>query len=168
MAHITKEDIFGADDSESAPVPIPAHVAVNSSPSCSEDESKSSGKRAGKAPSRERLSMQQKLKAIQHFEKNRMNQTELANWMFKNLKLTKVPSKAAVSKMLRKEEFNRIKAFAADTNHFMLQKNSTKPSQFPQLEDKLFACFRRIETVPRHLNWRIFSVFHLSNGQRNQ
>jgi hypothetical protein len=82
MAHITKEDIFGADDSESAPVPIPAHVAVNSSPSCSEDESKSSGKRAGKAPSRERLSMQQKLKAIQHFEKNRMNQTELANWMF--------------------------------------------------------------------------------------
>ena len=50
MAHITKEDIFGADDGESAPVPIPAHVAVNSSPSCSEDESKSSGKRAGKAP----------------------------------------------------------------------------------------------------------------------
>lgn len=168
MAHITKEDIFGADDGESAPVPIPAHVAVNSSPSCSEDESKSSGKRAGKAPSRERLSMQQKLKAIQHFEKNRMNQTELANWMFKNLKLTKVPNKAAVSKMLRKEEFNRIKAFAADTNHFMLQKKSTKPSQFPQLEDLLFACFRRIETVPRHLTWRIFSVIHLSNGQRNQ
>ena len=55
MAHITKEDIFGADDSESAPVRIPAHVAVNSSPSCSEDESKSSGKRAGTAPSRERL-----------------------------------------------------------------------------------------------------------------
>ena len=47
--------------------------------------------------------------------------------------------------MLRKEEFNRIKAFAADTNHFMLQKKSSKPSQFPQLEDKLFAWFRRIE-----------------------
>jgi hypothetical protein len=74
-----------------------------------------------------------------------MNQTGLGNWMFKNLKLTKVPSKAAVSKMLRKEEFHRIKPFATDTNHFMLQKKSTIPSQFPQLEDKLFAWFRRIE-----------------------
>ncbi len=57
MANITQEDIFGPDDSTSAPVPVPDSVAVDSSPSCSDDELefKSCGKRAGKAPSRERL-----------------------------------------------------------------------------------------------------------------
>jgi hypothetical protein len=84
MANITQEDIFGPDDSSaSTPVPVPDSITVDSSPSCSDDELelKSCGKRAGKAPSRVRLTMQQQLKAIKHFEKNRMNQTELGAWM---------------------------------------------------------------------------------------
>jgi hypothetical protein len=63
----------------------------------------------------------------------------------KKLKLKRDPSKGALSKMLKQQEHNRIKAFAEETNQFMLQKKGTKASQFPKLEDKLSFLFRRIE-----------------------
>jgi hypothetical protein len=124
MANITQGDIFGPDDSASAPVPVPDSVTVDSSPLCSDDELelKSCGKHAGKAPSRVRLTMQQKLKGIEHLEKNRKNQTELGAWMYKNMKFKRVSSKGALSKMLKQQEHKWIKAFAEENNQFMLQK----------------------------------------------
>ncbi len=84
MAAITNEDIFGDDEApEPASVIIPGSPSENSATS-DENNSPSSVKTKGTAPSRERLTMQQKLKAVQHFEKNRISQKELGEWMYKS------------------------------------------------------------------------------------
>ena len=89
MAAITNEDIFGDDEApEPASVIIPGSPSDNSATS-DEDNSPSSVKTKGTAPSSERLTMQQKLKAVQHFEKNRMSQKDLGECMYKNLMLKK-------------------------------------------------------------------------------
>jgi hypothetical protein len=97
--------------------PEPASVIIPGSPSensatSDDDNSPSSVKTKGTAPSRERLTMQQKLKAVQHFEKNRMSQKELGEWMYKNLMLKKRPSKSAIANMFRPKDLARIKSFA--------------------------------------------------------
>jgi hypothetical protein len=66
-------------------------------------------KTKGTPSSRERLTMQQKLKAVQYFEKNRMTQKELCEWMYKTLMLTKMPSKSAVANIFRPKDLARIK-----------------------------------------------------------
>jgi hypothetical protein len=145
MAAITNEDIFGDDEA-----PEPASVIITGSPSensatSDDDKSPSSAKTKGTAPSRERLTMQQKLKAVQHFEKNRMSQKELSDWMYKNLMLKKRPSKSAIANMFRPNDLARIKSFKNQTNPHLLQQKSSKQSHFPELEEKLFAWFRKIE-----------------------
>ena len=73
---VTNEDIFGDDEAPApAPVNIPGSHSENSATS-DDDNSPSSVKTKGTAPSRERLTMQQKLKAVQRlrFEKNRTSQ----------------------------------------------------------------------------------------------
>jgi hypothetical protein len=128
------EDILGDDDA-----PEPASVVITGSPSensATSDDDKSSAKTKGTAPSRERLTMQQKLKAVQHFEKNRMSQKELCDWMYKNLMLKKRPSKSAIANMFRPQNLARIKSFKNQTNPHLLQQKSSKPSHFPELEEK--------------------------------
>ncbi len=51
--------------------------------------------------------MQQKLKAIQHFEKNRMTQKELDDWMYKTFMLKKKLSKSAVANMFLPTDFGQ-------------------------------------------------------------
>ena len=87
MAAITTKDIFGDDEAPAAAsVRIDDSPSDNSAPSDDED-SPSSVKTKGTGPARERLTMQQKLQAVQHFEKNRMSQKELGEWMYKNQNL---------------------------------------------------------------------------------
>ena len=136
---ITSEDIFGDEDAEESISAVQNHSQSSSSDEERDKDCDSSVKSKGTAPkSRERLSMHQKLRAVQHFEANKITQKELAVWMFQNLKLKKEPSKAAVSKMFKPAELIRIKAFTTETN-------ALQP-RFPELEDKLFAWFRRIES----------------------
>ena len=73
------KDLFGEEEDEPAPavVEVPGSPSENSAASDDEVDKK----HIGTAPSRERLTMLQKLKAIQHFEKNRMTQKELREWM---------------------------------------------------------------------------------------
>ena len=65
----------------------------------------------GTAPSRELLTMQQKRKAVQRFEKNWMSQKELDVWKYKNLMLKKRSSKSAIANMFRPKDLARIKSF---------------------------------------------------------
>jgi hypothetical protein len=43
------------------------------------------------------------------------------------------------------KDLARIKSFKNQTNPHLLQQKSSKQSHFPELEEKLFACFRKIE-----------------------
>ena len=65
--------------------------------------------------------------------------------MYKNLKLKQRPSKSAVSNMFRPKDLARIKSFKDQTNPHLLQQKSSKQSHYPELEEKLFAWFRKIE-----------------------
>ena len=62
-----------------------------------------------------------------------------------NLMLKKRPSKSAVANMFRPKDLARIKSFHDQTNPHRLQQKSSKQSHFPELEEKLFAWFRKIE-----------------------
>ena len=119
-----------------APIHIPGPPSDNSA--TSEDENSADGLRVktrGTLSSRERLTMQQKLKAVQHFEKNRMSQKDLREWMYKTLMLKKRPSKSAVANMFRPKDLARIKSFHDQTNPHRLQQKSSKQSHFPELEE---------------------------------
>ena len=144
---ITSEDIFGDEDAEESISAVQNHSQSSSSDEERDKDCEFSVESKGTAlKSRERLSMHQKLRAVQHFEANKITQKELAVWMFKNLKLKKEPSKAAVSKMFKPAELIRIKAFTTETNPALLNRKGALQPRFPELEDKLFAWFRRIDS----------------------
>ncbi len=90
------------DEPAPAVVQVPGSPSENSSTSDDDDDDK---KRKGTAPSRERITMKQKLKAIQHFEKNRMTQKELGDLMYKSFMLKKKFSKSAVANNVSAEGF---------------------------------------------------------------
>jgi hypothetical protein len=76
-------------------VHVPGSPSENASTSDNDDDKKRKGTAPGQ--SRERITMQQKLKAMQHFEKNRMTQKERGDWMNKTFMLKKKLSRSAVA-----------------------------------------------------------------------
>ncbi len=114
------QGLFGVENGEPAPavVQVPCSPSENSSTSDNDDDKK----RKGTALSRERITMQQKLKAIQHFEKNRMTQKELDDWMYKTFMLKKKLSKSAVANMFRPKDLARIKSFEQQPIHIVAAK----------------------------------------------
>jgi hypothetical protein len=103
--------------------------------------------RKGTAPLRKRLTMQQKLKAIQHFEKNRTvfegHRKDLGEFTFKGLMLKKKSSKSSIAKMFRPKNFARINFFEYQTSPHLLQQKSANQSRFPELKDKLTGWFSK-------------------------
>ncbi len=76
---IAQKDVFGEENEAPGPAVLEVQGSASENSSTSEDDDE---RRKGTAPSRKRLTMLQKLKAIkQHFEKNRMTQKELGEWM---------------------------------------------------------------------------------------
>ena len=111
---------------------MPGSPSENSLTSDSDDDKKRT------APSRERITLQQKLTAIQHFDKNRITQKELGDWMYKTFMFKKKLSKSAVANMFRPKDLARIKSFEQQTNPHLLPLKSAMQPRFPQLEEKLF------------------------------
>ncbi len=135
MAAITTKNIFGDDEA-----PEPASVIIPGAPSenlatSDDDNSPSSVKTKFTAPSRELLTLQQKLKAVQCFEKNRMSQKELDVWMYKKLMRMKRLSKPAITNTFRPKDLARIKSFQDQTNPHLLQQKCSKRSHYPELEE---------------------------------
>ncbi len=91
-----------------------------------------------------RLSCKQKLAAVTHFQANTMTHAELARWMKDTFKLEKAPDTSTISKILK--QMNKFKNLETETNPFKLNKKSMKETSHPELEDKLFAWFRRNES----------------------
>ena len=134
---ITCEDIFGAESSTSSTSDEEALTQTAEKPR----------KPPGTAQARRmRLSLQQKLAAISHFQSNKMTHNELAQWMKKQFKLEKEIDRSTITKMFRETELKRLRASKDETNPFKLGKKSSKETSFPELENKLFAWFRRNES----------------------
>ena len=89
---VTCEDIFGEESSTSG--------------TSDEEDLTQTAERPRKPPwaapaKRMLLSLQQKLAAISHFQSNKMNHNELAQWMKKQFKLEKEIDRSTITKMFR-------------------------------------------------------------------
>ena len=134
---VTCEDIFGEESSTSS----------TSDEEALTQTAEKARKPPGTAPARRmRLSLQQKLAAINHFQSNKMTHNELAQWMKKQFKLEKEINRSTITKMFRETELKRFEGFKGRNKPNQAGKKSSKETSFPELENKLFAWFRRNES----------------------
>ena len=134
---VTCEDIFGEESSTSG--------------TSDEEDLTQTAERPRKPPwaapaKRMLLSLQQKLAAISHFQPNKMNHNELAQWMKKQFKLEKEIDRSTITKMFRETELKRFEGFKGRNKPNQAGKKSSKETSFPEWENKLFAWFRRNES----------------------
>ena len=141
-----RQEIFGTDDESST---SSCDEAINSS--ISESDKLGRGAPKKKSNERVRITIQQKMQAVQHFQANKgMTQAALIEWCFHKFGMKKRLGKGTVSAWFKEggkgQKAKLEKAIATETNPFKLKAKSFKGAHYPELEHELFVWIRRIET----------------------
>ena len=129
---ITRSDIFGADDTSDEDV-------VKHSGEPGTDRKKRKIKRM-------RLTQQQKIDIALHSHKNpQLTQQDLIAWSRHKFSLEDPVSKGAMSALFKDKE-RLLKVAGTETSHYVLSMKTKHAPEFPELENQLWAWFRRNET----------------------
>ena len=92
------------------------------------------------------LTEQQKIEIAQHSHENPlMNQQELIDWSYRKFDLKKSLSKGAMSNLIKDKE-RLLKVAAKETSQHVLSMKTKHEPEFLDLENELWAWFRRNET----------------------